>query len=299
LSTTPLDPRRNVYRPDLAAESLRGQIAAPRYVPGEMRQVVHAAAPLRAEPNALGSWTTEALFGEIVTVYEERDGWAWVQLDRDGYVGYMRSTAVSAQIRQPTHRVKAVGTFLYPAADIKAAPWLHLSMNALLTVVDADQHFAKLRDDSFVPVRHIAEVNRFERDFVAVAERFTGVPYLWGGRTRLGLDCSGLVQVAMHAAGLECPRDSDMQQAELGSDIAVGRDLEGLARGDLVFWQGHVGIMLDAFLLLHANAHHMSVVIEPVAGAVDRIARAGLDIAAVKRLDQGCISPASAGEHSA
>jgi cell wall-associated NlpC family hydrolase len=143
---------------------------------------------------------------------------------------------------------------------------------------------ARLQDGRFVPVAHIAERDRFAPDFVAIAEAFLGVPYVWGGKTRLGVDCSGLLQVAMHAAGLACPRDSDMQQAEVGTAIAAGADLGGLARGDLVFWPGHVGIMLDAVRLLHANAHHMAVAAEPLRVAVDRIAGTGSAIAAVKRI---------------
>jgi cell wall-associated NlpC family hydrolase len=293
-SPVPLDPRRNAYRRDLAAEALRGKIEASSYAAGEMRQVVHSAAPLRAEPNALASWTTEALFGELATVYEERDGWAWVQLERDGYVGYLRPSALSAQVRRPTHRVKAVGTFLYPSADVKACPWMQLTMNSMLAVAETSPIFAKLEDGSFVPSRHIVERDRLASDFVAVAERFAGVPYLWGGKTRLGVDCSGLLQVAMQASGLECPRDSDMQLAELGTEVSIAADLDGLARGDLVFWQRHVGIMLDAFMMLHANAHHMAVVAEPLAAAVDRIGHAGNAIAAVKRLPRRSAAPSVA-----
>ena len=285
MTTPPLDPRRNAYRSDLAAEGLREKVQAPRYAPGEQRQVVHSATPLRDAPDARGSWTTEALFGELVTVYEERDGWAWVQLERDGYVGYLRPAALSAQIKRPTHRVQALGTFLYPSADVKACPWMQLSMNSMLAVAEMGPAFARLEDGSFVPARHIAERDSCAADFVAVAERFTGVPYLWGGKTRLAVDCSGLLQIAMQAAGLECPRDSDMQQAELGKEVAIRGDLDGLMRGDIVFWQGHVGIMVDAFLLLHANAHHMGVVVEPLGSAVDRIARAGLAITAIRRLE--------------
>ena len=284
MSADALDPRRHAFRSDLAAESLRGRVSAPNYAAGEERQVVHTATPLRDRPEPRASWTTEALYGELVTVYDERDGWAWVQLKQDGYVGYLRSPALSAQIRQPTHRVKALGTFLYPAAEIKAAPRMQVCLNTGLTVAEMSPDFARLEDGSFVPARHLAEHGRFARDFVAVAEQLIGTPYLWGGKTRLGVDCSGLVQTALQAAGIECPRDSDMQQAELGSPVAVGNSLEGLERGDLVFWKGHVGIMVDGFLLLHANAHHMSVVIESLAAAVDRISRTGLPIAAIKRL---------------
>jgi cell wall-associated NlpC family hydrolase len=284
LSTTVLDPRRHPYRDDLAAEVLRGKVAAPRYASGQQRQVVHSATPLRGRPDTLASWTSEALHGELVTVYEERDGWAWVQLARDGYVGYLRPGALSANVRVPTHRVRALGTFLYPSADVKAPPWLPLGLNATLTVTEMASPFARVADGSFVPSRHIAELSWHAPDFVAVAERFVGTPYLWGGKSRLGLDCSGLVQVALQAAGLEAPRDSDMQQAELGSEVPVADDLDGLQRGDLVFWAGHVGIMTDAFLIVHANAHHMAVVVEPLKAVADRNARAGLPIAAVRRL---------------
>jgi len=285
LTTPSLDPRRNAYRADLAAEALRGKVEAPRYAAGELRQVVHSATPLRAAPDARQSWTTEALYGELVTVYEERDGWAWAQLQRDSYVGYLRSSALSAQVRQATHRVQALGTFLYPSAEVKACPWMQLSMNSMLAVVEMGPAFSRLADGSFVPSRHIVEWDRYAPDCAAVAERFTGVPYLWGGRSRLGIDCSGLLQIAMQAAGFQCPRDSDMQQAELGKDVPIRDDLDGLMRGDMVHWNGHVGIMVDAFLLLHANAHHMSVVTEPLASAVDRIAGTGSSIVAIKRLE--------------
>jgi cell wall-associated NlpC family hydrolase len=203
---------------------------------------------------------------------------------RDGYVGYLRPGALSAQVKPTTHVVRALGTFLYPAADVKSPPWLHLGMTSEVSVAEVGPVFTRLIDDSFIPARHIAEVGRHARDFAGVAERFMGTPYLWGGKTRLGLDCSGLVQVALHAAGVDCPRDSDMQQAELGSPIDMRENLDGLERGDLVFWKGHVGIMMDAFLLLHANAHHMGVAIEPLRAAVDRNLRAGQLVTAINRL---------------
>jgi cell wall-associated NlpC family hydrolase len=285
LTNNALDPRRHPYRHDLAAASLRGKVSASRYVAGEMRQVVHPATPLWARPDAREGWATQALFGELVTVYEERQGWAWVQLQRDGYVGYVRSRGLSAEVKPATHKVRAPGTFLYAAASAKALTGPHLSMMALVSVAETGASFSRLVDGAFVPTRHIAELDRLAPDFVAVAERFVGAPYVWGGKTRLGLDCSGLVQVALHAAGHDCPRDSDMQLAELGRELVVRSDLDGLQRGDLVFWQGHVGIMTDGFLLLHANAHHMAAVVEPLRSAVDRIARAGSQIVGVKRVE--------------
>jgi cell wall-associated NlpC family hydrolase len=283
VSTDP-DRRRHAYRDDLAAEALRGRVSAPRYSAGEVRQVVDAAVPLRGTPDARASWTTEALFGELATVYDERDGWAWVQLAGDGYVGYLPTSALSANVRQPTHRVSVLGTSLYPSPDIKSGACLHLSMNAALAVAEPGDTFAGLEDGRYVSAVHIAERGRFAPDFVPAAEAFLGVPYVWGGKTRLGIDCSGLVQVALDAAGRPCPRDSDMQLAEVGEAVTFGDDLRRLARGDLVFWPGHVGIMLDAHRLLHANAHHMAVAIEPLRAAADRIARTGAAIVGVKRL---------------
>ena len=279
-----LDRRRNAYRADLAAEALRDTVAAPRYAAGAARQVVNAAVPLRGAPEAQARWTTQALFGERITVYDECDGWAWVQLACDGYVGYLPASALSERIEAPTHWVSAPSTWLYARPDFKSPPSLPLSMNAAVRVVAMDAAFAKLVDGRFVPAPHIADQRWHAPDFVAVAEGFLGAPYVWGGKTRAGVDCSGLLQLAIQASGRPCPRDSDMQLAEIGDTTVVGHDLSGLARGDLVFWPGHVGIMLDPDRLLHANAHHMAVAVEPLRVAAERIARTGQAIAAVKRL---------------
>jgi cell wall-associated NlpC family hydrolase len=259
-------------------------VDAPRYVEGDLRQVVRGAAPLWSRPDASRGWATQLLYGEGVKVYEQKDGWAWVQAERDGYVGYVPADALSAEVTASTHRVTVPGTFIYAEPDAKALTGLHLSLNSLVRVADFSGSFAELAGGGFVPTRHIAEIGSFAADFVAVAEQLVGSPYVWGGKTPLGLDCSGLVQVAMHAAGLDCPRDSDMQMAELGTPVDMLNDLAGLQRGDLVFWKGHVGILRGATTLLHANAHHMAVAAEPFKGAVERIACSGLAVIAVRRI---------------
>jgi cell wall-associated NlpC family hydrolase len=279
-----LDPRRNAFRPDLAALALEGLVEAERYVAGEPAFVARAAVPLRRAPDPSRGFETEALFGEGVTIFDEAGGWSWVQLSRDGYVGYVPSEVLRRGVLQPTHRVQTLGTFLYAAPDIKSSPLMHLSMNALLPVRGGDEHFLELAAGGFVYARHATSVNRYARDFVAIAERFLGMPYLWGGRTHIGVDCSGLVQTALAAAGIAAPRDTDMQLAELGESVPVRADFDGLARGDLVFWKGHVGIMIDGVLMVHANGHHMLVAIEPLPEAAERMRKAAGDVIAVKRL---------------
>ncbi len=279
----PLDNRRHAYRKDLASSSLQGIVEAPRFVTGTLYQAVHSVLPLRGEPDPAAHVQTQMLFGELITVYDTANGWAWGQLERDDYVGYVVADMLSATVVDGTHCVSALGTFVYPRADIKSPPMLHLSLNAQLAVAETDKDMSRLATGGYVVNRHIVQQNRPARDYVDVAERFLGVPYLWGGRSSLGVDCSGLVQLAMQRAGLVAPRDSDMQEAEIGESVLVPKSLEGLQRGDLVFWKGHVGIMVDGVMLLHANAYHMAVVIEPLSTTVARIARNGQQITSIKR----------------
>ena len=281
-----LDPRRHAFRDDIADANLWDKVEAATYVEGNSRVVTWPSLPVRRRPEAAVGFDTEALFGETVRVFDERDGWAWVQLDADRYVGYVPSVALAEPGLPATHRVHALGTFVYSAADIKTPPLAALSLNARVAVTGSEERFSTLASGGHVVTRHLTELAKPARDFVAVAERFLGTPYLWGGRSRLGLDCSALVQLALDAAGIAGPRDTDMQQAELGADLAVPRDLEGLQRGDLVFWPGHVGVMSDAVMMVHANGHHMVVAIEPLVSAARRIGRAGSEVSAIKRLDR-------------
>jgi cell wall-associated NlpC family hydrolase len=277
------DPRRHAYRADLAAASLRNRVDAPRYVAGEPRQVGAATLPLRREPRFDATLDSEALFGETVTLYDEAEGWAWVQLNRDAYVGYMPSEGLTRNILAPTHKVTALRTYAYSEPDSKSPPLALLSLNAHLSAAGKEGNFLALASGGYVFAGHVAGVEASAPDYVAIAEAFLDTPYLWGGRTSLGLDCSGLVQLAVEAAGLRCPRDADMQGAELGRPIDW-QEVDALARGDLVFWEGHVGIMTGPKHLLHANAHHMAVAVEPLAQARTRITAFGNEVLNVRRL---------------
>lgn len=277
-----LDPRRHPVRDDLAAIALEGRVDAARFVAGEEMQVIEGIASLRQRPGHDQPLDTEILFGERFTVYDSREGWAWGQLETDGYVGYVPVSALGQPGRSATHWVNALRTYIFPEPDIKIPPMQLAPMNARLWVENIENGFARLAGGGFIFASHIANVDEPAQDFVAVATRYLGTPYLWGGRTSIGIDCSGLVQTALNAAGIDCPRDTDMQMAELGNAIDGGAPL---ARGDLVFWQGHVGIMQDDKTLLHANAHHMMCASEPLIDAVTRIkAKTGDDVLCIRRL---------------
>jgi cell wall-associated NlpC family hydrolase len=284
MSAARFDRRLTPVRADLAAEHLRGFVDAPRYAEGRAMRIVAASAPLRRAPQDDAPLETEALFGESVAVYDKREGWAWAQLGRDQYVGYLPAAALGAP-SAPTHRVAALRTHAYPGPAIKSPPRMALSLGAQLRIVGREGDFAVSDDGLYLWSRSLAQVSSREPDWVAVAERFAETPYLWGGRTSEGIDCSGLVQTALTAARIASPRDSDLMEASLGKPIAVDDPTAPLARGDLIFWKGHVGIMLDPVTLLHANGWHMKTISEPLAQTRERIAaNGGGQVTSVRRL---------------
>jgi cell wall-associated NlpC family hydrolase len=241
------DPRLTPARPDLAAKYLEGRIEAKRFVAGEEFEISDAIAPLRGEPSSDATLLTQALMGERVTIYDRNgEGFAWGQLNSDGYVGWLPDRVLAKPVGKPTHKITALRAFAFPR-------------------------------------QHVGPIDRHADDFVAVAEQFAGTPYLWGGKSSFGIDCSGLVQVSLNAAGIGCPRDSDMQQDGLGRALDAAESKK-LRRGDLMFWNGHVAIARDAGTIVHANAHHMATVIENTSEAIARIKVAGSEITAIKRL---------------
>jgi cell wall-associated NlpC family hydrolase len=278
------DPRLTPARPDLAAKHLAGKVTAARFVDGEAFEIRESIAPLRRAPASDAELMTQALKGERVTIYDRNgEGWAWGQLQDDGYVGWLPESALAKTVTAPTHKVTALSTLAFPGPSIKLPPECSLPMGARMSVASDDSTFAVTHDGLYLPRQHLGPLAAKTADFVAIAERFVGTPYLWGGKSSLGIDCSGLVQVSLAAAGMTSPRDSDMQQASLGHPLDPA-DAGKLRRGDLLFWKGHVAIARDAETIVHANAHHMATVIENRIEAIGRIKAAGSELLAIKRL---------------
>lgn len=262
----------------VAARHLQGIVAAEAYVDGVARRVTVPIIDLCPAPGKRRD--RQLLLGAGVTVYEDRDGWAFVQVDADGYVGYVPSDALGADAA-PTFRIATAATHAYAAESFKSDDRMRLTFGCQVAVIDERPKMYET-PQGFIPKKHLRPLDRPFADPVTVAQLYFNAPYLWGGNSTAGVDCSGLVQAGLQACGIFCPGDSDLQQADLGQDIPPDAPLQ---RGDLLFWKGHVGIMVDADVLLHANAHHMATVYEPLEAATVRIkAQGDGDITARKRL---------------
>ncbi|MEI9409257.1 C40 family peptidase [Mesorhizobium salmacidum] len=269
------DPRLHAFRSDLADARLKGEVAADRFVAGRPARISVPVADIRKAPALDSGVNTQALFGDDVLVFEDREGWAWIQAERDGYVGYVADAMLGERDHAPTHIVSVPRTFLYPGPDLRFPIAGQLSMGSTVTVTGAAEtrgtHYALLPSGEAVIAGHLRPIGEVAGDYVSVAETFLGTPYLWGGVSGFGIDCSGLVQLAMRMAGEDVVRDSDMQANSIGEPLQPGPDFTGLRRGDLVFWKGHVAIMTDAETMIHANGHTMLVSREGLKEAIARI----------------------------
>jgi len=276
------DRRVVAARADLAAAHLKGRIKAERYSEGRLVWVTRGRTALRGAPSLDAALETELLFGEGFTIYDDKDGWVWGQAALDSHVGYARSEAFSPSPCNPSHRVtSARGTPLLSAPDPTEPAREILPLNAKLELAELAGRFAQLKSGGYVFQNHIAAVSFRNPDWVSVTESLVGVPYVWGGKSFAGIDCSGLIQTALEAGGVAAPRDTDLMEAALGVNLALDAELK---RGDLIFWKGHMGTMLDAARLIHANAYAMQVSVEPFKTACERIAADGFPVRTVKRL---------------
>ncbi len=270
-----LDRRLNAYRDDLADARLQGAVTALRFTAGRPARISVPVADMRRQPSAAAGVDTQLLMGDAVSVFDEDSGYAWVQCGRDGYVGYVEAGAVAPRSDPATHLVSAPRTFLYPEPDIKQPPRAALSMGSAVAVAEfvevRDTGYAMLATGGAVIAAHLQPADMFAPDYVGFAETLIRTPYLWGGSSAFGIDCSGLVQLSMRMAGRDVLRDSDMQAAHLGAPLDLAR--KQLQRGDLVFWKGHVAIMTDDATVIHANGATMDVALEPLGAAIERIAR--------------------------
>ncbi|MBC7770675.1 MAG: C40 family peptidase [Phycisphaerales bacterium] len=264
------DARLTPARSDVAAAKLRGKVDAERFVEAVPHQVKVGASVLREAPSFHARLATQLLYGEIFDVYDQdNDGWVWGQARLDAYVGYARAESFDTELHEPTHRVAVLRTLVFPEPDKKSQPPSPLSLNAKITVSAATENgFAPLSRGGWVYAAHIALMGDAVDDWVASAERFVGLPYLWGGKDSSAVDCSGLIQTALETGGVSAPRDADMQESAVGETLPLDAALQ---RGDLVFWPGHVGLMRSETELLHANAFHMQTVVEPLADAITRV----------------------------
>jgi hypothetical protein len=281
--TEAIDRRTTPARSDLAAEHLRGRVAAERYAAGQARQVGVPVVALSFSPDANARLESQILLGEDFTVYEEQDGWAWGQAALDGYVGYLPAAALVRPV-PPTHVVSGLATYLYPAADLKRRPLGRLGFGARFAVTGECNGFLELAAGGFVFTKHASALDQPDPGFVATAQLFLGVPYLWGGRSADGVDCSGLLQLVLQRAGIAAPRDSDQQAATLGQALPPPWDFARLHAGDLVFFPGHAGIALGDGRFLHANAFDMRVSIHALADVLARAEAAGQPANAIRRL---------------
>ncbi|MFZ2099983.1 MAG: NlpC/P60 family protein [Oricola sp.] len=270
-----LDRRLNASRPDLADKRLEGRVEASRFVEGRPAVVTAPVVDIRNAPAQDAGVDTQFLMGDRVRVFEIAEGWAWLQGERDSYVGYAAESALSFNAPEPTHRVIVPRTFRYPGPELKKRPLAALSMGSQVAVVDEEERrgnrYVVLPDHTALVAIHVAPLAETAPDYVAVAEQLIHTPYLWGGTSGFGVDCSGLVHLAMRMAGRDILRDTDMQEETVGDLLDTGGDFSSLKRGDLVFWKGHVGIMVDAVGMLHASGKTMTVTLEPLADAIARI----------------------------
>ncbi|WP_208441337.1 C40 family peptidase [Bartonella raoultii] len=268
------DPRLHAFREDLADKRLETEVTAQRFVQGEKRRVNVPVAGLFKENNKKSEMQTECLFGEELLIFEHGETMSWGQSLKDNYVGYIDTKALCTSTVKQTHTVSVPRTFRYFQADLHGPMECPLSMGSKVTVVDeVEVHktlYSILENGRAITSNHLSPIGHVYKDYVTVAEMFIRTPYLWGGASGFGLDCSGFIQLSMMMTGQMVLRDTDMQQKTIGTPLSENDKLQ---RGDLIFWQGHAAIMVDHENIIHANGFSMDVIIEPLEKVITRIAQ--------------------------
>ena len=282
MNSNTLDPREYAFRPTIAASYLQGIVAADQFSDGMVCSVTDSVLPLKSNPTDQAELASEMLFGEKFIVYESQGSWAWGQSQTDGYVGFVKINGLSERPSSPTHEVKELKTFVYQWPDIKSPVLKGLAMGSKVSLKEKSENFIRLKEGGWIVDKHVVEFNAKEASFITVARKYIGTPYLWGGRSSNGLDCSALVQLSLSRVGILAPRDTDQQEETVG--CFCGKNPEDIEKGDLLYTQGHVAISSGRDLVLHANAHHMRVVEEPLQAFLSRLDETDHQLRSIKRL---------------